>query len=81
MEQMIEQKPAEFVDRRQNLGHGRSDGPERRQFTNSYSQSRPDVAELARAIDQYKLLHRRRFITYDELYNVLSELGYRKTTD
>lgn len=34
--------------------------------------------ELAEAVDQYKLRHRRRFITFEELYDVIAELGYHK---
>jgi hypothetical protein len=33
---------------------------------------------LAQAIDQYKLRHRRRFITFEELYDVMASLGYHK---
>jgi hypothetical protein len=77
MQQLVEQKPAAFVDRRRQAGP-RPDGPERRQFTNSHASERPDVVELAEAIDRYKLLHRRRFITYDELYDVIAGLGYHK---
>lgn len=77
MIQAIEQKTAGFVERRQNPGH-RPGGPERRQFSNAYAADRPEVAELARAIDQYKLVHRRRFITYEELFNVIAGLGYHK---
>lgn len=78
MQPVLEQKPAEFVDRRQAQGGARPDGPERRQFTNSTESMRPEVAELAQAVDQYKLRHRRRFITYEELYNVMASLGYHK---
>jgi len=77
MQQSIEQKSADFVDRRQS-GAARPGGVERRQFTNSHSGSRPEVGELAQAVDRYKLLHRRRFITYDELYDVFVGLGYHK---
>ena len=78
MIQALEQKTAVFVDRRQNPGAERTSGPERRQFSNAYTSDRPEVAELARAVDQYKLVHRRRFITYEELYNVIASLGYHK---
>ena len=66
-----------FVDRRgpipeQALLH------ERRQFANSHSGLSPDAGELARAIDQYKLVHRRRFITYEEMLSVIQLLGYHK---
>lgn len=78
MQPVIEQKPVEFVDRRQTASEGRANGPERRQFSNSYSSDRPEVNELAEAIDQYKLRHRRRFITFEELYDVMRGLGYHK---
>jgi hypothetical protein len=78
MVQALEQKTAAFVDRRQNPGTQRAGGPERRQFSNAYTSDRPEVAELAQAVDQYKLVHRRRFITYEELYNVIASLGYHK---
>ena len=51
---------------------------ERRQFSNNYSSFRPEVQELAEAVDHYKLRHRRRFITFEELYDVIAELGYHK---
>jgi hypothetical protein len=78
MQPVIEKKPVEFIDRRQVPSEGRENGPERRQFSNSYSSDRPEVNELAEAIDQYKLRHRRRFITFEELYDVISGLGYHK---
>jgi hypothetical protein len=77
MQQTIEQKLTEYVDRRQS-GQGRAGGAERRQFVDSRQAFRPEVVELADAIDQYKLHHRRRFITFEELYAVMSSLGYHK---
>ncbi len=53
-------------------------GPERRQFRDSHSEMNPQVSELAQAVDQYKLNHRRRFITYEELLSVIVSLGYKK---
>jgi hypothetical protein len=67
-----------FVDRR------RSDAPdcppvcERRQFANSHDELTPEAAELAKAIDQYKLFHRRRFITFEEMLGVIKSLGYHR---
>ena len=78
MEQLIEQKPSEFVDRRQSPDEGKPIGVERRQFSNSHDSMQPEVAELAETIDQYKLRHRRRFITFEELYDVIASLGYHK---
>ena len=78
MEQLIEQKPAGFVDRRQSPGEENPIGVERRQVSNSHDSMQPEVAEHAEAIDQYKLRHRRRFITFEELYDVIGSLGYHK---
>ncbi len=67
-----------FVDRRNSEpGIGRPAG-ERRQFTNSHEELSGEARELALAIDEYKLVHRRRFITYDEMLNVIKAIGYHK---
>lgn len=73
----IEAPPAPFVDRRQNPGES-SVGRERRQFTNSYEELSEEARELAHAIDSYKLMHRRRFITFEEMLSVVKSLGYHK---
>jgi hypothetical protein len=67
-----------FVDRRGPAPI--SDQPlfERRQFANSYDELSPDAAELARAIDGYKVQHRRRFITFEEMLAVMKSLGYSR---
>ncbi len=78
MPQLLEQQSVEFVDRRASDGGRPGGAPDRRQFRDSHSFLNPDAQELAEAIDQYKLLHRRRFITYEELYNVMVGLGYHK---
>lgn len=67
---------AGFSDRRK-FGQG-SPGVERRQFSDSRDTGRPEIDELAAAVDQYKLRHRRRFITFEELYEVMASLGYHK---
>lgn len=72
-----QQNSPSFVERR-GQGALRDGVPERRQFTASITNSNPAVAELAEAVDQYKLRHHRRFITFDELYNVIAGLGYHK---
>jgi len=77
MQHVLEQKTPDFVDRRQS-DQGRKDGAERRQFMDSRANFRPEVSELAEAVDQYKLRHRRRFITFEELYDVIASLGYTK---
>tara|TARA_R110002111_G_scaffold247140_4_gene310145 strand:+ start:42115 stop:42354 length:240 start_codon:yes stop_codon:yes gene_type:complete len=79
MKQVTEQNSVTFEDRRQNRAEKRPEGVgERRQFSNSYNSENEDVNELAQAIDQYKLRHRRRFITFEELHSVVTGLGYHK---
>jgi hypothetical protein len=51
---------------------------ERRQFGNSYQDLSPRAKELAEAIDQYKLVNRRRYVTAEELLGVIESLGYRR---
>ncbi|MCA9133965.1 MAG: hypothetical protein KDA45_12450 [Planctomycetales bacterium] len=65
-----------FVDRRSNIG--RAAGLERRQFTNSHQGLSPDARELAEAIDLYKVQNRRRYITFEEMLQVIHSLGYGK---
>lgn len=68
-----------FVDRRQNTTPSSQDSRERRQFGNSHASLSPDARQLAEAIDSYKLQNRRRFITFEEMLNVIQSLGYRKS--
>ena len=68
-----------FIDRRDEYAQRSQPGFERRQFANSHSGLSPDAQELGRAIDQYKLQNRRRFITYEEMLFVIKSLGYSKT--
>lgn len=68
---------ATFVDRRQSRADGHAPR-ERRQFQDSREAGRPEVNELAQAIDMYKVSHHRRFITFEELYDVMLSLGYHK---
>jgi hypothetical protein len=75
----LDTAPAEpFIDRRNYDAPGSPPGAERRQFANSHSELSPAAKELASAIDEYKLLHRRRFITFEEMLGVITSLGYRK---
>jgi hypothetical protein len=67
-----------FLDRRSPAMVDRMPICERRQFGNSHDELSPDAAELAQAIDQYKLVHRRRFITFEEMLAVVKSLGYRR---
>lgn len=77
MQTLTEQNPRPFVERR-GTGDARDGAPERRQFKATQDSSRPEVAEMAAAVDAYKARHRRRFITFDELFDVIAELGYHK---
>lgn len=72
------ESPVPFVDRRNTGVQRRAAGIERRQFTNSYDDLSPPAAELGRAIDAYKLAHHRRFVTYEELMEIIAGLGYRR---
>ncbi|MDX1944257.1 MAG: hypothetical protein SFU86_02540 [Pirellulaceae bacterium] len=67
-----------FFDRRNYAAPGNATQRERRQFTNSHDELSPDARELAQAIDSYKLAHRRRFITYEEMLSVVKSLGYKR---
>ena len=67
-----------FIDRRQNSGDSAVAGRERRQFTNSHDELSAEARDLANAIDSYKLMHRRRFITFEEMLSVVKSLGYHK---
>jgi len=69
---------SQFTDRRDLTGPGSANGRERRQFANSHDNLSPDAAELARSIDQYKMLHRRRFINFEEMLSIFKSLGYSK---
>jgi hypothetical protein len=51
---------------------------ERRQFANTYDELSPEAGELARAIDGYKVQHRRRFVTFEEMLAVIKSLGYKR---
>jgi hypothetical protein len=73
----IESVAVPFVDRR-SAEPGPTPARERRQFTNSHDELSPAARELAEAVDRYKLVHRRRFITYEEILGVVESLGYRK---
>lgn len=66
-----------FVDRRQN-GATSGSAVERRQFGNTHYGLSPAARELAEAIDGYKLQHRRRYVTYEEMLQVITQLGYVK---
>jgi hypothetical protein len=78
MPQLLDTPPEMFVDRRHREDALATRGRERRQFSDSHDQLSPAAQELALAIDTYKLSHRRRFITYEEMLEVVKSLGYSK---
>jgi hypothetical protein len=67
-----------FVDRRSQGTQAGPPGQERRQFSNGYEELSTEARELGQAIDSYKVMHRRRFITYEEMLSVVKSLGYHK---
>jgi hypothetical protein len=79
MQQVLEIPPEQqFIERRNHELPLGAPGRERRQFADSYEGLSPPAQELALAIDSYKLAHRRRFITYEEMLGVVTSLGYHK---
>jgi NTP pyrophosphatase (non-canonical NTP hydrolase) len=78
MSQGLETPVDFFVDRRACDVACRAPEHERRQFSNSHEGLSPEAQELARAIDGYKLRHRRRFITTEEMLAVVQSLGYHR---
>ena len=78
MSASAETSASTFVDRRSYDNAAEMPVNERRQFSNSHEGLSPEARELALAIDHYKLAHRRRFITYEEMLGVIKSLGYQK---
>jgi hypothetical protein len=78
MPEVVATTEPSFVDRRNPSADNAPPNLERRQFANSHEELSPDARELAVAIDGYKLRHRRRFITFEEMLGVIKHLGYRK---
>ncbi len=78
MSAVVDTSVTPFVDRRSYEMGVESPSRERRQFTNSHEGLSPEAREFALAVDHYKLAHRRRFITYEEMLNVVKSLGYHK---
>lgn len=74
----ISHPTATFVDRRSPAATEGMAVCERRQFGNSHDGLSPDATELAQAIDHYKMRHRRRFITFEEMLAVIKSLGYHR---
>jgi len=78
MTQVVDSPTSEFVDRRTRETGAPTHRVERRQFTNSHEELSPEARDLALAIDEYKIRHRRRFITYEEMLSVVKSLGYHR---
>ncbi len=70
--------PTGFVDRRDPYAPVVNPGVERRQFGNNHDALSPGARDLATAIESYKVRHRRRFITYEEMLEIFLSLGYFK---
>ena len=67
-----------FIERRKSEPFNPGVTRERRQFANSHSELSHEAAELAQAIAQYTLTHRRRFINFEEMLSIFKSLGYRR---
>ena len=71
-------QPISFEDRRDQSAQRKKAGLERRQFSDSHSGLSPEARELGTAVDQYKLVNRRRYVSYEELLSIVQSLGYSK---
>ena len=78
MSDVMEATQDRFIDRRSGDTDSNPAGRERRQFSDGHSDLSPEAKEFADAIDGYKIRHRRRFITYEEMLSVVQSLGYHK---
>ncbi len=78
MSQGLETSGGVFVDRRDYTAPPIPPAGDRRQFANSHECLSPEARELALAIDAYKVRHRRRFLSFEEMLTVVKSLGYHK---
>ena len=69
--------PRGFVDRRRSQSPDPT-RPERRPFGSSHAGLSDAGRELALAIDRYKIENHRRYLTCDEILQVLQKLGYSR---
>ena len=51
---------------------------ERRTPTATLEKTQRDAQEFAEALEKFRLVHRRRAVSYEEALSVLKSLGYRK---
>jgi len=70
-------KAVPFVERRKSDGSAPG-GVERRQFAGSRDHLSAEARELAEAIDAYKLRTGKRYITIEEVLEVVKSLGYHR---
>jgi hypothetical protein len=75
--QVVPPVVANLIDRRQQSAPVPG-GMERRQFASSYGDLSEEARQLALAIDTYKLQHRRRYLSFEEMIQVIKSLGYSK---
>ena len=73
--------PTNFRERRDTTERAVPPGVERRQFSNSYQELSPPAKELAMAVDEYKIRHHRRFVTFEEILQIVRSLGYSKVNN
>lgn len=78
MSDVMETTKNTFADRRGGAIDPDPARRERRQFSDSHEELSSDARELAEAIDTYKIRHRRRFVTYEEMLAAVKSLGYHK---
>ena len=65
-----------FVDRRSASHRTKCPAANAASSPTATTSSRPKPPSSPRAIDGYKLQHRRRFITFEEMLAVIKSLGY-----
>ncbi|HEY2838005.1 MAG TPA: hypothetical protein VGJ26_02570 [Pirellulales bacterium] len=70
--------PDSFIERRSGDSSGVPADRQRRQFADSHDELSFEAKELAQAVDAYKITHRRRFITHEEMLHVIKSLGYQR---
>ena len=70
--------PDSFIERRSHSSTSVPVDRQRRQFADSHDELSFEAKELAQAVDAYKLTHRRRFITHEEMLHVIKSLGYER---
>ena len=78
MPEALSAGPDSFIERRSYNSTAIPADRQRRQFADSHDELSSEARELAQAVDAYKLTHRRRFITHEEMLHVIKSLGYQR---